>query len=87
MSDQRGPFIQRLAASGGERLYRRHEDWWFECVRHEGEWWAVRQIGPSAYSWERLEDEHGFLSDQPLGNPPGEAVTAQEFDRAWAKLK
>ncbi|MFD7184217.1 hypothetical protein ACFV90_30005 [Streptomyces sp. NPDC059904] len=37
------------------------------------------------YSWEHLEDEHGFLTDQAidLEEDPLEAIPAEEFQQVW----
>jgi hypothetical protein len=41
--------------------------------------------GVSAYDWQHLEDEHGFLTDQPIDEhePLLEAIPAEEFEAAW----
>ena len=99
MSDQRGPVIRALAEGAGARRYWRYEHrepdesagrWYFECVREDDEWWCIRQIAPhaggvSAYDWQQLGDEHGFLTDQPIDEeqPLLEAITAEEFEAAW----
>jgi hypothetical protein len=90
MDDQRGRAIRELAGRPGPRRYWHFADtdgdWLFECVRYRGEWWCVRQIHPGrrAYDWRHLEDEDGFLTDQPLGDDaPGEPIPKDEFERVW----
>jgi len=99
MNDLRGPAIRSLAEREAPRRYWRYEhrepdesegQWYFECVREDGEWWCVRQIAPSfglvsAYDWEHLEDEHGFLTDQPIDEDETLLVpiAADEFNAAW----
>ena len=92
--DIRGPVIERLAASDAERLFWRYRDedggvWMFECVRDEDAWWCVRQINPTgsgvaAYDCEHLEDDDGFLADQPIpDDAPGERIAADDFEATW----
>ncbi|MFD5124544.1 hypothetical protein [Streptomyces sp. NPDC058385] len=44
--------------------------WWIEAARDCGELIAIKQAKPTSagqlhrYSWEHLEGEHGFLTDQ-----------------------
>jgi hypothetical protein len=99
MKDQRGPAIRSLTERGGHRHYWRYEHkepdesaglWYFECARSDDEWWCIRQIAPhpggvSAYDWQHLEDEHGFLTDQPIDEhePLLEAIPAEEFEASW----
>ncbi|MCX4649221.1 MULTISPECIES: hypothetical protein [unclassified Streptomyces] len=46
--------------------------WYFEAVPDRGELVAIKQAKPTSagqlhrYSWEHLEDEHGFLTDQAM---------------------
>jgi hypothetical protein len=88
-----------MAESPGERRHWRYEHterdeseglWYFECVPAEGEWWYIRQIAPhphgvSAYDWQHLEDERGFLTDQPIDEtePLLELITSEEFEGPW----
>ncbi|MDH6229084.1 MULTISPECIES: hypothetical protein [Streptomyces] len=78
------------------RYHFRHADeeggvWYFEAVPDGGELVAVKQVEltpaghPHRYSWEHLEDEHGFLTDQALvpEEDPLEAVPVEEFQRVW----
>jgi hypothetical protein len=80
------------------RHHFRHADeeggfWYFEAVPDRGELVAIRQaeLTPAGrlhrYSWEHLEDEHGFLTDQAidLEEDPLEAIPADEFQRVWAQ--
>ncbi len=99
MKDQRGPAIHALTGAGGARRHwrREHDEpdeaqgvWYFEAVLDGEEWWCVRQVAPhpagvSAYDWRHLEDEHGFLADQPIApdEPLLEAISAEEFEVAW----
>ncbi|MGC8919746.1 hypothetical protein AB7952_13225 [Streptomyces sp. PG2] len=67
--------------------------WYFEAVLDRGELIAIKQaeLTPAGrlrrYSWEHLEDEHGFLTDQALDpeEDPLEAITADEFQRVWTQ--
>ncbi|MFZ4236492.1 hypothetical protein ACOZGD_15090 [Streptomyces murinus] len=67
--------------------------WYFEAVPGRGELIAIKQaeLTPTGqlhrYSWEHLEDEHGFLTDQAL-DPEGDPlknIPAEEFQRAWTR--
>lgn len=67
--------------------------WYFEAVLDRGELIAIKQaeLTPAGrlrrYSWEHLEGEHGFLTDQALDpeEDPLEAITADEFQRVWTQ--
>ncbi|MFD9812457.1 hypothetical protein [Streptomyces sp. NPDC059080] len=74
----------------------RHADdegglWYIEAVLGRGELIAIKQAELTSagqlhrYSWEHLEDEHGFLTDQPMDpdEDPLEAIPAEEFQRVW----
>lgn len=60
---------------------------------YEGELWAIKQveIDPSGtvarYWWQHMEDERGFLTDQPLApeevEEDLERIDAEEFYRYW----
>lgn len=78
------------------RRHFRHADeegglWYIEAVPDRGELIVVKQaeLTPAGalhrYSWEHLEDEHGFLTDQAIDpeEDPLEAITAEEFYRVW----
>ncbi|WP_406374502.1 hypothetical protein OG788_30250 [Streptomyces sp. NBC_00647] len=80
------------------RHHFRHADeegglWYFEAAPDRGELVTIRQaeLTPAGrlhrYSWEHLEDEHGFLTDQTidLEEEPLEAVPAEVFQRVWAQ--
>jgi hypothetical protein len=89
-------FRRRLDEVATDRLYLRHDDedgglWLWEAVRHEGELVAIKQVEVdssgtvSRYWWQRMEDDSGFLTDQPL-SPEDEGLVrigADEFHRYW----
>jgi hypothetical protein len=103
MKDQRAPAIRALAASKALRRYWRYEHrepdesegpWYFECVQDGDEWWCTRQIAPhlgnvSAYDWEHLEDEYGFLTsiDPPSGAPAHVSRTRSMSGRLRAQAQ
>lgn len=76
--DQRGPFIRSLDEQDGPRRYLTAQDpedgrrYFWEAVEVKGGLVAVKQleIDPQGtrwrYDWNHLEDENGFLTDQPL---------------------
>ena len=90
-------FYRRLDEEATQRHYFRYRDeeqslWLWEAVSYQGELVAVKQIEVDAsgtvsrYWWQRLDDEHGFLTDQPL-YPKEEGlapISADEFRRYWA---
>lgn len=63
----------------------------YEAVEYEGELIAIRQVElPSAggvhrYSWRRMEDVHGGLTDEPLDphDDPIKPITRETFEAAW----
>lgn len=67
--------------------------WYFEAVPDRGELTAIKQVEltPAGqlhrYSWEHLEDEHGFLTDQAIDpeEDPLETIPAEEFQRVWTR--
>lgn len=67
--------------------------WYFEAVPDRGELIAIKQaeLTPAGqlhrYSWEHLEDEHGFLTDQALDpeRDPLKAIPTEEFQRVWTR--
>ncbi|MBA5221250.1 hypothetical protein [Streptomyces griseoaurantiacus] len=67
--------------------------WYFEAASDGGELIAIKQaeLTPAGqlhrYSWEHLEDDHGFLTDQALHpeEHPLEAIPAEEFQRVWTQ--
>jgi hypothetical protein len=97
--DQRGPYFRSLVESERARSYWTGiapedpgERWFFETIQDEGRSIAVRQIAVSpdrslGYSADHLEDEHGFLTDQPV-EPMAfglDAVDAATFERVWSE--
>jgi hypothetical protein len=97
MKDQRAGYFRGLDESGRPRIYLRAPDpedertqWLFEAVEDDGRRIAIKQIEARSsgeihrYWWRHLEDEHGFLTDQPLDD--GEVFWkshAREFRRMW----
>jgi hypothetical protein len=94
--DQRGPAIKALDESENLRSYwvgvdEDASEWLFEAVEDAGKSWAVKQlvIEPDGtehrYSWEALEDEWGFLTDQPLpaDEPELGSISRDEFLSRW----
>ncbi|WP_256725992.1 hypothetical protein [Streptomyces sp. IMTB 2501] len=80
------------------RNHFRHTDeegglWYFEAVTDRGELIVIKQVELTSagqrhrYSWEHLEDEHGFLTDQAIDpeEDPLEAISAEEFQRVWTR--
>ncbi|MGW6356856.1 hypothetical protein ACWFR5_17150 [Streptomyces sp. NPDC055092] len=67
--------------------------WYFEAVPARGELVAFKQaeLTPAGqlhrYSWEHLEDEHGFLTNQAVDpeEDPLEAISAEDFQRVWSR--
>ena len=97
--DQRRPALAALDRSGAPRGYwtgvapdEPGERWYFETVAARGAWVAVRQLSVRAdgsarrYSLDHLEDEDGFLTDQPI--QPDEwglrVISREEWQAAWA---
>ncbi|MER8236837.1 hypothetical protein [Streptomyces sp. NPDC094049] len=91
-------YFRSLNEGATLRHHFRHVDeegglWYFEVVPDRGELVAIKQaeLTPAGvlhqYSWERLEDEHGFLTDQAIDpeKDPLEAIPAEEFQRVWAR--
>ena len=92
-------YYRELDESASARLYFAGVDdegwkWFFEVVEHDDELIAVKQIetppGERAhrYWWQHLDDDDGFLTDQPLGREEiaigrFRAVTAEEFRIVW----
>ncbi|MEV3980977.1 hypothetical protein [Nonomuraea sp. NPDC049758] len=64
--------------------------WLFESVEGDGEHWAIRQIEVDTdrvahrYWWGRLQDDHGFLTDQPLEIWELTEITQAAFEAVWA---
>jgi hypothetical protein len=99
VKDQRGPALRALDATSRPRgLWSgTHSDlpgvtWWFEAVLDVDDVWIVvrhLECWPEGrtlrYSVDHLEDDDGFLTDQPL-DPTWdgvEEVSAEAFRSAW----
>ena len=69
------------------------ERWYFEAVEDNGELVAIRQLviegdgSRHSYSADHMEDEWGFLTDQPLDDSIDEGLvsvcTEDTFKAAW----
>ncbi len=68
------------------------ERWFFEAVEDAGELVAIRQLTVESdgtkhvYSAEHLDDEWGFLTDQPLRPDESDGllpISAETFQAAW----
>lgn len=66
------------------------ERWYFEAVEDDGKLIAIRQLTVEAdgtrraYSPEHIEDEWGFLTDQPIGRADQLSIcSSAEFRAAW----
>ncbi|WP_188186700.1 hypothetical protein [Nonomuraea sp. SYSU D8015] len=92
--DLRGPLVRQLAESDAPRRYWHMADedgraWLFESVEGDGEHWAIRQVEVGAdraarrYWWRRLQDEQGFLTDQPLEIWELTEITEAAFEAVW----
>jgi hypothetical protein len=88
-------YIRRLADSDRPRRHFAGEldgdQWFFEVVEDRGELIVIRQVLIEAngrahhYSWMRLEDETGGLTDQALDPSQGPSpTTAAAFDEVWS---
>lgn len=91
--------MRQLAESDAPRHYWHMGDddgraWLFESVEGDGsEHWAVRQVevgahhaadrGARRYWWRHLQDEHGFLTDQPLEIWELTEITPEAFQAVW----
>ncbi|GLW06438.1 hypothetical protein Misp01_15680 [Microtetraspora sp. NBRC 13810] len=88
--------LRELDASAEPREHWQGKDgdgglWLFETVESEGEYWVVRQVEITAgrrvrkYSWRHIEDDHGFLTDQPLElwEFGMTRLTAEVFEQLW----
>ncbi|WP_031013485.1 hypothetical protein [Streptomyces sp. NRRL F-5727] len=91
-------YFRSLDEGATMRHHFRHVDedgglWYFEAVPDRGELVAIKQaeLTPAGvlhrYSWECLEDAHGFLTDQAIDpeEDPLEAIPAEEFHRVWTR--
>ena len=94
--DQRRRFIQSLAERPGPRLYLKAQDpedgrrYLWEAVEDGGRLVAVKQLEIDVqgvrwrYDWKHLEDENGFLTDQPLNMDTNILETTRsEFFNEW----
>ncbi|MED7923791.1 hypothetical protein SMD20_06095 [Nonomuraea sp. LP-02] len=93
--DLRRPLVRALAEAEGPRRYWHTADeagrvWLFESVEGgDGEQWAIRQVEVGAdraarrYWWEHLQDEQGFLTDQPLEIWDLTEIPGAAFDSVW----
>ncbi|MGW0566363.1 hypothetical protein [Streptomyces tauricus] len=95
---ERVAYFRALDESATLRRYFRHADedgglWYFEAVPDREELTVIKQaaLTPAGqlhrYSWEHLEDKHGFLTDQAidLEEDPVETIPAEEFQRVWTR--
>ncbi|MFD6826624.1 hypothetical protein ACFWC5_40790 [Streptomyces sp. NPDC060085] len=91
-------YFRSLDEGATLRYHFHHADeegglWYFEAVPHRGELIAIKQAELTQagrlhrYSWEHLEDEYGFLTDQALdpGEEPLKAIPAEEFQQVWTQ--
>jgi hypothetical protein len=99
VKDIRAPYFQGLDESARPREHWRGIDpedgrteWLFQTVEHDGARIAIRQIivHPSGaidrYWWKHLEDEAGFLTDQPVDYTDQlVAISAEEFHGVWSR--
>ncbi|MEW1842343.1 hypothetical protein AB0392_30745 [Nonomuraea angiospora] len=95
LPDLRQPLVRQLAESDAPRRYWHLGDddgraWLFESVEGDGlEQWAIRQVlvgtdrAARRYWWRHLQDEHGFLTDQPLEVWELTEITEQAFEAVW----
>jgi len=93
--DLRLPLVRELSESDRPRRHWRGDDerggvWLFESVEgDDGEHWAIRQaeVDPERrlrrYWWRHLQDEHGFLTDQPLEIWDLTEIDAASFEAVW----
>ncbi|MEV0994205.1 hypothetical protein [Nonomuraea sp. NPDC050202] len=93
--DLRQPLVRQLAESDTPRHYWHMGDedgraWLFESVEGDNrEQWAVRQVevgadrGARRYWWRHLQDEYGFLTDQPLEVWELTGITPEAFEAVW----
>ncbi|MEV0612658.1 hypothetical protein AB0I81_04970 [Nonomuraea sp. NPDC050404] len=93
--DLRLPLVRQLAESDVPRQYWHMGDedgraWLFESVEGDGgEQWAVRQVevgadrGARRYWWRHLQDEYGFLTDQPLDVWELTEIPRESFEAVW----
>lgn len=90
-------YFRALDEGATLRHHFRHADeegglWYIEAVPDGDELIVLKQAELTSagalyrYSWEHLEDEHGFLTDQAIDpeEDPLETITAEEFQHLWA---
>jgi len=101
LQDRRKEALRALDESDRPHWYWHGVDddghvWLFETVIDDGgEYWPVRhaELGSDGlarrYSWSHIEDEHGFLPDQPidLKEPLLQPVSAATFESAWRRAR
>nr|WP_202432663.1 hypothetical protein [Streptomyces sp. SID7804] len=91
-------YFRALDEAATQRHHFRHADeegglWYIEAVPDRGELVVVKQAELTSagqlrrYSWDHLEDEHGFLTDQAVDpeEDPLENIPAEEFLRVWTR--
>jgi hypothetical protein len=91
-------YFRALDEAATQRHHFRHADeegglWYIEAVPDRGELVVIKQAELTSagqlhrYSWDHLEDEHGFLTDQAVDpeEDPLEAIPAEEFLRVWTR--
>jgi hypothetical protein len=98
VKDIRGPYLQGLEESDRAREHWRvidpddgRAEWLFQTVEDDGQRIAIKQmiVHPSGaidrYWWKHLEDEAGFLTEQPVDYTEQlVAISAEEFDGLWS---
>lgn len=85
--------VRQLSLTEGPRRYFAAEadstQYLFECVDHEGHQLPVRQIEIEAdgsrrlYSWQRLEDKAGGLSESAIDTSAVREIDAESFTNQW----
>ncbi|QIJ63244.1 hypothetical protein [Streptomyces sp. JB150] len=91
-------YYRALDENATSRHYFRHADeegglWYFEAVPDRGELIVIKQAEVTSagrlhrYSRQHLEDEHGGLTDRAVDpdEDPLEVISAEEFQRVWAR--
>ncbi|MEV7150819.1 hypothetical protein AB0O05_30500 [Streptomyces sp. NPDC093084] len=89
-------YFRALDGNATLRHHFHHADeegalWYIEAVSDRGELIVIKQaeLTPAGqfhrYSWEHIEDEHGFLTDQAIDTQkdPLAVIPAEEFQKAW----
>jgi hypothetical protein len=97
VADQRSDYFRMLEDSDRPRSYLAAQDpeddrgrWLFEVVEDDGRRVAIKQVeaAPTGvihrYWCDHLEDEDGFLADQPFGDADQiSEVSREEFYGLW----